>query len=110
MDKEINQLSELQDAIINEAGLIVYFYNDHCAPCKSLRPKVLDLISKDFPKMKIHFINSERHPEISAEYGVFSNPTLLVYFDRKEYVRKSKYVSIPELKTAIERLYLMMFS
>jgi len=110
MDHEINQLSEFQEAILNDAGLITYFYNDHCAPCKSLRPKVLEMVDQDFPKMKIVFINSEKHPEISASYGIFSNPTLLVYFDGKEYVRKSKYVSIPELKTAIERLYGMMFS
>lgn len=110
MDKEINQLSQLQEAITNEAGLLAYFYSDNCAPCKSLRPKVLELIKEDFPKMHILFINSEKHPEISAAYGIFSNPTLLVYFDRKEYVRKSKYVSIPELKSSIERLYNMMFS
>jgi len=110
MDKEIHQLSELQSAINDEAGLIAYFYNDNCAPCKSLRPKILELIDQDFPKMNILFINSEKHAEMSAEYGIFSNPTLLVYFDRKEYVRKSKYVSIPELKSAIERLYKMMFT
>lgn len=110
MDKETHQLSDLQDAISNEAGLIAYFYNDNCAPCKSLRPKVLELLDREFPKMNILFINSEKHPEISAEYGVFSNPTLLVYFDRKEYLRKSKYISIPELKSSIQRLYDMMFS
>lgn len=109
MEKEITQISQIQNAIENEPGLITYFYSDNCAPCKSLRPKVLDLVKNSFPKMKILFINSEKHPEISAEFGIFSNPTLLVYFDRKEYVRKSKYVSISELSSSIERLYDMMF-
>lgn len=110
MDKELNQLSQLQDRISNDEALMAYFYSDNCAPCISLRPKVKELIERDFPKMKLYFINSEKFPEITATYGIFSNPTLLVFFDRKEYIRKSKYVSIPELKQSMERLYDMMFS
>lgn len=110
MDKELKQLSQLQEAILNEEALLVYFYSDHCAPCKSLRPKVEELLTKEFPKMKLYFVNSEKHPEITAEYGVFSMPSLLAFFDRKEYIRKSKYVSIPELNEGINRYYEMMFN
>jgi thiol-disulfide isomerase/thioredoxin len=109
MEKEIESLSEINQFIGKDAGLIVYFYSDNCAPCKSLRPKVKDLLETDYPKMSLYFINSEKHAEISAEFGVYSNPTLLVFFDRKEYFRKSKYVSISELSQDIERLYSMMF-
>lgn len=109
MDNEINELSKLHDAIANDGGLIAYFYSDNCAPCVSLRPKVKELLVDEYPKMNLYFINSEKYPLISAEFGVFSNPTLLIYFDRKEYFRKSKYISISELSQGIERLYAMMF-
>ncbi len=109
MDKELNTLSQLQNAITNDAGLLAYFYSDNCAPCISLRPKVKELLAGQYPKMNLYFINSEKFPLISAEFGVFSSPTLLVYFDRKEYLRKSKYISIDELSQSIERLYYMMF-
>ncbi|MBN2237717.1 MAG: thioredoxin family protein [Bacteroidales bacterium] len=109
MDHELNTLEQLQNAVANDAGLIAYFYSDNCAPCISLRPKVKELLASEFPLMNLYFINSEKFPAISAEFGVFSNPTLLVYFDRKEYFRKSKYISIPELSQGIERLYTMMF-
>ena len=110
MDNELSQLSQLQDAIASDAALIAYFYSDNCAPCISLRPKVKEMIADHYPKMKLYFINSEKYPEMTAQYGIFSNPTLLVFFDRKEYVRKSKYVSIPELRGEVDRLYDMMFS
>lgn len=110
MDKEFSQLSQLQEAIANDEALIAYFYSDNCAPCISLRPKVKEMIEKDYPKMKLYFIHSEKYPEMRSEFGIFSNPTLLVYFDKKEYLRKSKYVSISELKQGIQRLYEMMFS
>lgn len=109
MDNELNALSQIQDAIANDGGLIAYFYSDNCAPCISLRPKVKELLANDYPKMNLYFINSEKFPKIPAEFGIFSSPTLLVYFDRKEYLRKSKYISIPELSQGIERLYNMMF-
>lgn len=110
MDKELTQLDQLQNAIANDEALIAYFYSDHCAPCVSLRPKIKEMIEKHYPKMELYFINSEKHPEITSEFGIFSNPTLLVFFDRKEYLRKSKYVSIPEMRDGIDRLYDMMFS
>ena len=109
MNKDLQSLSEVQEVIENDLALITYFYSDNCAPCKSLRPKVLDLISKQYPKMNLYFINAEKNPEISAKYAVFSNPTLLVFFDRKEYLRKSKYISISELSQSVDRLYTMMF-
>ncbi len=71
---------------------------------------MIGLVQKDFPEMALEFINSADYPNITAHYSVFSNPTILVFFEGKEYVRKSKYVSIPELQTAIERIYTMMFS
>lgn len=110
MNREVTSLAQLQEEINSEAALLAYFYNDNCAPCKSLRPKIEDMINRKYPKIELRFINSEIHPEITAEYGIFSNPTLLTFFDRKEYVRKSKYVSIPELEKEIDRLYDMMFS
>ncbi len=110
MDNELNELSQLQDAITNDEALISYFYSDNCAPCLSLRPKVKEMIARAYPKMKLYFINSEKYPGITSEFGIFSNPTLLIFFDRKEYLRKSKYVSIPELEQGIDRLYDMMFS
>lgn len=101
------------DQVVNEVAaneaVIIYFYNDHCAPCISLRPKVADLIDTQFPKMKLFFVNSEKHPEIPAGYQVFANPTLILFFDGREYRRESKYVSIPQLAEEIDRPYQMIF-
>jgi len=110
MDNELNNLSQLEEAIANDEALIAYFYSDNCAPCISLRPKVKEMIARAYPKMELYFINSEKYPEMTAQHGIFSNPTLLVFFDKKEYLRKSKYVSIPELEQGVERLYDMMFN
>ena len=107
---EIEKTEKVQDLIKNEMALMVYFYNDDCPPCLSLRPKVEEMVENDFPEMKLVFVNSKNQPEIPASFSVFSNPTLLVFFDGKETKRFSKYISISELSQGIDRYYNMIFS
>jgi thioredoxin-like negative regulator of GroEL len=106
---KINQ-EELTSNIKQNAAMMLYFYNDHCAPCLSLRPKVDELAKQKFPEMKLAFINSEGNESITAQYGVFSNPTIIVFFEGKEYKRFSKYISTSELEEAIDRPYQLLFS
>lgn len=106
---ELNELKQVQETIHKETGVMVYFYNDDCPPCISLRPKVESLIQEQFPEMKLIWVNSKSSPEIPASYGVFANPTILVFFEGKEFRRFSKYVSVAELKDAVDRYYKMIF-
>jgi thiol-disulfide isomerase/thioredoxin len=109
MKNEIKNLEELQQVIADKPAVIAYFYNDNCAPCLSLRPKIIELVDEHFPKIELHFVNSEIR-EIPAHYGVYDNPTLLIFFDRKEYIRESKYVSVAKLHGDIERYYNLIFN
>lgn len=109
MKNELESMEQMDAIIQNETALILYFYNDHCAPCISLRPKVIQMVEEDFPEMKLAFINSEKHPELPAKFNVFSNPTILLFFEGREYRRESKYISIPQLTEEIARPYGMIF-
>jgi thioredoxin-like negative regulator of GroEL len=109
MRNEITSIDQIQMIIKSELAVLLYFYNDDCPPCLSLRPKVEKMIEESFPRMKLYFANSKQYPEIPASYSVFANPTLITFFDGKETKRFSKYVSIPELEQAIERYYEMVF-
>ena len=101
--------ASIKEIIEQEAAVLVYFKNDSCGPCLALRPKVEELLREQFPEVKFMVVDSVENPQLNGEFQVFANPTLLVFFDGKEYIRKSKYVSIPELKAEIGRLYGMMF-
>ena len=102
-------LKDLQKLIDDNEAVLVYFSTNHCAPCISLRPKVLDLIQSKFPKMKMEFIDAESSPEITGNYSVFASPTILLFFDGKETRRFSKYISVAELEQSIERYYNLIF-
>ncbi len=100
---------ELELKIKETQGLLVYFKNDFCGPCVALRPKVSELISTEFPNMEMVIVDSFKNPSLAGQYNVFGNPTLLVFFEGREYIRKSKYISMPELQGEIERYYNMVF-
>ena len=100
---------ELEINIKEAQGVLVYFKNDFCGPCAALRPKVTELIEQNFPKMEMVIVDSFTNPSLAGQYNVFGNPTLLVFFEGREYIRKSKYISMPELQGEIERYYKMVF-
>jgi thiol-disulfide isomerase/thioredoxin len=101
--------AELQTLINENQAVMLYFYNDNCAPCKVLRPKVQQMVQDEFPNIKFYLINTELQAVLSAHYGIFSSPTLLVFFEGKEYIRESKNISISELHEKTERFYSMIF-
>jgi thioredoxin 1 len=102
-------LIEIQNSIKVNVAFMLYFYNDNCAPCMALRPKVKQLLETEFPKIEARFIHAEQFPETASHLGIYAAPTLLVFFEGKEYIRESKNISINELKDKISRYYLMVF-
>lgn len=106
---EINDLKTLNNLTAVTPGMLIYFFDDRCMSCVSLRPKVEKLMNERFGKMKLVWINSREFPELPAAWGVFASPTLLLFFDGKETKRFSKFISVPELEHAIERYYRMLF-
>jgi thioredoxin-like negative regulator of GroEL len=107
--KDITELENLQQQLNEELAVMIYFYNDDCPPCISLRPKVEKLVADNYPKMKLLWINSKNTPEIPAAYSVFANPAIILFFDGKETRRFSKYVSVDELEESIDRYYELIF-
>lgn len=105
MDQKIDTPEKLHDFLTGSTAALIYFYNDNCTPCVQLRPKVKELLSNEFPEMKLVLINAEEYRDIAATYMAFSYPVLLLFFDGKEFSRFSKHVSMAELKSTIGRVY-----
>lgn len=60
--------------------------------------------------MEFQAINLNEYPEFSSVYGVYTAPTLLVFFEGKEFIRKSQNMGIGEVREAIDRLYKILIS
>ena len=101
----IDSAGMLKEIVSKAENLLVYFFNDECAPCLSLRPKVEELMGSRFPLMDLVYVNARKFPELISEYSAYSYPVLIFFFEGKEYLRFSKYVSLSELNESIGRIY-----
>lgn len=109
MFSEIQSFDEFLKLKVEEPVLLAYFSTENCNICKVLKPKVAELIQTEFPKIKLIYIKSDILPEVAAQNQVFAAPTILVFFEGKEYIRKSRNIGVGELQHEIERPYSMMF-
>lgn len=105
----IYSISEF-DLILAENDVVLsYFSTETCSVCHVLKPKVIEMVSESFPKMKMVFIESDKLPELAAQNRVFTAPTVVVFFAGRETIRKSRAFGVDELKSEIARPYSMMF-
>ncbi len=107
--KILKSESELKETISSKEAVLVYFFNDSCAPCIALRPKVIELVESEFKMMELLFVNRSEFPSLAADMGVFESPVIIGFFDRRESLRFSKYVSLSELRDRISRYYNLLF-
>ncbi|PCH54083.1 MAG: thiol reductase thioredoxin [Flavobacteriaceae bacterium] len=105
----INSLEELEEILNAEVAVLLYFNTISCNVGESLVPKVKNLLINNFPKINFYTIDLNFSPEIGAKYSAFIEPTIIVFFEGKETIRKSRNVGIYELQEAIARPYKLIF-
>ena len=105
MFKDITSLSDLNEILSRKDAVLAYFSSNECNVCKVLKPKVLELLENSFPKVNQLYINLSEYPEIGSQHSIFTVSTILVYFQGKEFLRKSRNVGISELGNELKRPY-----
>ena len=63
--------------------VLVDFWADWCGPCRMLAP-IVDEVANENPGIKVGKINVDEQQELSAQFGIMSIPTLLVFKDGKK--------------------------
>mgnify|MGYP000822448629 CR=1 FL=1 len=77
------------DAAVEAAPLaMVDFWADWCGPCKMLSPVVEAIAAQFDGKVLVGKVNVDEQPDLAAQFGVMSIPTLLV-FEQGKLVRQA---------------------
>jgi len=105
----ISNQEELTQVLKDNLGVLFYFSRTTCNVGEALEPKIINLLNDNYPKIPFYFIDMDQNPDIAAKYSVFVEPTILVFFDEKETIRKSRNFSVIELSEAIHRIYKIAF-
>jgi thioredoxin-like negative regulator of GroEL len=109
MYKIIDNLEDFNNILKENLGVLIYFSNETCNVCKVLKPQIINLLKEKYPEIPFYYVDISETPEISAQSQVFTIPTIVVYFEGKETIRKSRHIGLGELAEAIRRPYEMVF-
>jgi thioredoxin 1 len=77
---------------------LVYFWAEWCAPCRLLKPIVVDL-SKDY---NVTLLNADENTELVKEYSIKAIPTLIFEVNDEEVERLIGFTSREQLVKKFE--------
>lgn len=106
----MQSIENINNTISKNQAVMLYFSAPTCGVCHALKPKLLDAITNNFPLFKIESIDISESVDIAPHFGVYAIPTVLIFLDGKEFLRKSRNMSIDEVIREIERPYTIMCS
>jgi len=100
----------ITQTVETESAVMLYFSAPSCHVCHALRPKLFHAVAEHFPNIVIQHIDISKEADTAAAFHVFSIPTVLIFFEGKEYLRKSRYMSVDDVIESVTRPYALLYS
>lgn len=108
MQTDIFTSAEFNSFISSNKAAAIYFSTPDCNVCKVLKPKLIEMLNQNFPLINFAYVNCGEAKELAAQQNIFSVPTILFFFEGKEFIRKARYVNLDELEDELSRIYSML--
>ncbi len=79
MEAQIITDANFKEVLDTDKPVLVDFWAEWCGPCKMIGPIVKELAADYNGKAIIAKVNVDENPSTSAEFGIRSIPTLLIF-------------------------------
>ena len=66
------------EVLHSEKPVLLDFWASWCGPCRMLSP-IVDEVAEERSDVKVGKVNVDEQPDLAAQFGVMSIPTLLVF-------------------------------
>lgn len=93
--------NNINEVLNSDKKILLDFYADWCSPCRLLLP-IVKSVAEENPQYVIGKINIDENPELAAEYGVSSIPTLIVLENGREVKRSLGAKPKPQVLNLLE--------
>jgi thioredoxin-like negative regulator of GroEL len=105
MTEQLNSLEAFERFINASPIAAVYFSGPDCNVCEVLKPKVMDMFVQRFPAIALAEVDCGIQTALAAQQSVFAVPTLIVYIEGRESIRKARSFSPAAVAAELARPY-----
>lgn len=91
------QQNQFGNQIKGDLPLLVDVWASWCGPCRSFAPTFAQAASQLLGRCRLAKLDSEANQQLSAQLGIRSIPSLILFKNGKEVARQSGAMPLPQL-------------
>ena len=101
---EFKEISFKEDVLDSNKPVLVDFWAEWCGPCKMLTPTIDEIATEYIDTAVVGKLNVDENPNIAAEYGIRSIPSLLFFKDGKVQQQIMGAVAKSDIANALDNI------